>query len=71
MAMISWFYMAAQGVPQSDEAAKSWLHKATNTVDEKLATIAKMELDEFETTKQTATALFKTAIEMGGIPPKN
>lgn len=36
-----------------------------------LATKAKRELEEFETTKQPVTALFKVAIEMGGIPPKS
>lgn len=71
MALLSWFYMAGQGVPQSDVTAKSWLQKAINIGDERLAAKAKRELDEFETTKQTVTALFKVAIEMGGIPPKS
>lgn len=70
MAMLSWFYMAGMGVPQSDEIAKQWMQKAMAIGDEKTVTIVKRKLDNYEKEKKIIIALFEVAIEMNGIPRK-
>lgn len=70
MAMLAWHYMAGIAVSQSDDTARKWMEKAIETGDEKTAMVVKRELDDYENKKSVVTALFRTAVEMGGIPSK-
>jgi len=70
MAMLAWHYMAGIAVSQSDEIAKKWMQNAIDIGDEKTASVVQRELDDYENKKATVTALFQTAVEMGGIPTR-
>lgn len=74
MIMISQFYLAGAGVPESDEIAKQWLERALEearrTGETKAIEIATRRLNDIVVTKEAVKALYAAAIEMGGIPPK-
>lgn len=75
MMMLSQCYLAGAGVPESDEIAKQWmeraLEEARRTGDTKIIEIATRRLNDIPMTKQVLKALYSSATEMGGIPPKN
>lgn len=70
MMMTSFFYMAGAGVDQSDDTAKKWINKAAESADARTVATAKEQLNDYDNCKRIWTALFDTAEEIGGIPPK-
>lgn len=75
MMLLSQCYLAGAGVPESDEIAKQWMERAIEVAkrvgDTKTIEIATNRLNDMDMTKKTMRALYETAVEMGGIPPKN
>lgn len=75
MLLLSQCYLAGAGVPESDEIAKQWMERAIEgakqTGDTKTIEIATKRLNDIDMTKKTMQAIYTTAVQMGGIPPKN
>ena len=70
MLPLAQYYMSGIGKNEDDEVAKMWLEKAENSSDEPAARIARKWLNDYSMTKTTTKALLDTAVEIGGIPPK-
>ena len=70
MMMLVHFYLSGVGVQQSDEIARKLLQIALKSDEEKIVAIEKKRLNDFEGTRAIMSALMKTAVKMGGIPPK-
>lgn len=75
MMMLSQCYIAGAGVPESDEICKQWLERALEAAKQagetKTIEIATRRLNDMAGHKRNMKALYATATEMGGIPPKN
>lgn len=74
MVMISQCYLAGAGVPESDDIAKQWLERALEAArkagDQRTVEIVRHRLSSLAETKFSLKALYASAIELGGIPPK-